>query len=320
MSLITRLRHQLTRRTLIPPIGFVHIPKAAGTATVQQLDSRLRPRRSVYRLDRSQFGSFTAFETMAKSMQAGLVLDAQPLLAQADIIAGHLSPSTIRQHYPSAHLITILRAPQPRLISHWFYWRGYSDQVLDEFGDWGSAIALSRLELAEFLDMRRIACVTDNIILRMLLWPHSLIPDDDFIAPDHEAILLAAARRVLADFAFVGITETADSGQQLNGWLQKTYGISAWARIEQLLQRSPVIAANQSKIPVLKMQTSLTSQIDGPASAALRARTRLDDQLWQDIAQRYFGQADIDKIYHKSMSSCVHRYETLDKQAPDLAF
>ena len=62
----------MTRRTLNPPLGFVHIPKAAGTSITQQLDLFLRPRKFIYGLDRSQFGSFTAFETMPAEMRAGI--------------------------------------------------------------------------------------------------------------------------------------------------------------------------------------------------------------------------------------------------------
>lgn len=304
----------MTRRTLNPPLGFVHIPKAAGTSITQQLDLFLRPRKLIYGLDRSQFGSFTAFETMPAEMRAGIFDSADTIPEQADIIAGHLSPKTIRVRYPMARLITIMRAPSARLVSHWFYWRGYTDDVLAKYGTWGNLIATARSDFADFLCVRQIACVTDNVILRMLLWPHPLIPDDNFIDPEHDDMLIAEARLMLDQFCHTDIIEAPDAEKRLNIWLTKNYGRSFWAEFQNFVRRGEPIMKNSSNIPVVKMSIPLSIQLKNFAGQLMRDRVRLDDMLWNDISKRYFTDQEAKIIYAKSLAGAIARYEYLDSR------
>lgn len=313
MIQFSRFKHKITRRTINPPLGFVHIPKAAGTSITQQLDLCLRPRKFIYGLDRSQFGSFTAFETMPAEMRAGIFDRADAIPEQADIIAGHLSPKTIRAHYPSARLITIMRAPSSRLVSHWFYWRGYTDDVLTKYGTWGNSIAIARSDFADFLCAQQIACVTDNVILRMLLWPHPLIPDNNFIDPKHDTVLLAEARLTLDHFCYTDIVEAPDIQTRLKIWLRKNYGRSFWADFRSFVRRRQPIMQNSSKLPAVKMSAPLSMQLMGVAGGLMRDRVRLDDILWNDIAKRYFTHHEANIIYTKALTSSVARYEYLDK-------
>lgn len=314
MALIRDLRHHITRRHLNPPLGFVHIPKAAGTAMIDRLDANLRPRKYVYGLDRSQFGSFAAFDTMSPSMRASIFLNTSEIPDNADIIAGHLSPNSIRDRYPNAHLLTVLRAPAPRLLSHWFYSRGYSDDVLALYGSWGRAIAGARLGLADFLEKRELACVTDNLILRMLLWPHPLIPSEDFIDPANDAVLLSAARIVLADFSYVGIVESPKSTEDLDKWLQDTYGVSIWTNLRRRISENRPSKENKSKIPMVKMSIKLSEEVRSGAGALLHDRNRLDNFLWNTAAEKFFTPQQADRLHSDSLIKNIVRYENLDSQ------
>ena len=314
MAPLTRLRHHLTHRRLDPPLGFIHIPKAAGTAIIQRIETNLRPRRSIYRLDQTQFGGFTDFASITPTLRAGIILNPDAIPANADLIAGHLSPNSIRTRHPSAHLVTILRAPALRLLSHWFYWRGYTNEVLALYGDWGSNIATARANLADFLANKQLACVTDNIMLRMLLWPHPLIPSDDFINPTDDAALLAAALSTLADFAFTIIIEAPRAREQLDQFLATTYGVSLWTHLHHRLKGPDPIKANRSKIPVVKMRTPLATQLTTTAGPLLEQRTRLDDRLWQSIASRHLTRPAMEHLYHTALLCSVRRYDALDQQ------
>ena len=314
MNQLKRLRHHLTRRRLNPPLGFVHIPKAAGTAVVQRLESVLRPRHFIYGLDRSQFGAFAAFETMPASTRATIFDDENEIPAFADVIAGHLSPKTIHGSYPSARLITILRTPASRLLSHWFYWRGYGPEVRAQYGDWGKAIAYAQADLGVFLQERQIACVTDNIIVRMLLWPHKLIPDDDFINPRDDDQLLAEAMQALNTFSFVHIIEVPAMMTSLEHWLRRTYGYSFWSQIKNAQRHRSAQIVNVSKSPVVKMTTPLSVQLMNGADNDVKQRTRLDDVLWYNIATRYFNQDQAKTVYARSVTSAVARYEHLNNK------
>jgi hypothetical protein len=306
-----RLRHHITRRRLNPPLGFVHIPKAAGTTVVNNLESLLRPRRLIYGLDRSQFGSFSAFETLSAATRGAIFDQENAMPGGADLIAGHLAPGTIHRQYPTARLMTILRAPTSRLLSHWFYWRGYDADVRAQYGAWGEAIAHAQNDLAAFLQARQIACVTDNILVRMLLWPHPLIPSDDFIDPRHDDRLLADATRALGMFSFVYIIEAPAMLQAIETWLRLTYGYSFWARVERARQGRPPEAINASKRPVAKVTTPLSAQLASGAADQMQRSTRLDDCLWREIAARHIGESAVSDVYARSVASSIERYERL---------
>jgi hypothetical protein len=312
MILIDRLRHYITRRHLQPPLGFVHIPKAGGTAMVQQLDARLRPRKFVYGLDRSQFGSFSAFETMSPSMRGGIFLESNAIPADTDIIAGHISPTIIRERFENAHLVTVLRAPESRLLSQWVYWRGYDDNVLAEFGEWGRSIAGARCDLADFLQMKNLACVTDNLILRMLLWPHPLIPADNFINPSFDDTLLHDAMLVLNSFSYINIMEAPKQNERLAYWLFNIYGLSFWSKLSARISETRPSNTNEAKAPILKTKTRLSDQISGLAGTLMRDRNRLDSLLWNSVAKKNFPGVNPAELSESLFFSNVNRYEKLD--------
>lgn len=314
MTLTDRLRHHITRRQLHPPLGFVHIPKAAGTAMVQQLDTRLRPRKFVYGLDRSQFGSFSAFETMTPSMRGGIFLESNAIPADADIIAGHISPTTIRERFPKAHLVTVLRAPETRLLSQWFYWRGYSDDVLAEFGEWGHAIAGARCEIADFLQIRELACVTDNLIVRMLLWPHPLIPNDDFIDTNNDATLINEAQIVLDSFSYVNVIDIKSQNDSLNNWLYKNYGMSFWTQIRNMIPDNKSIKINKAKIPILRNALPISDQISKSTKLLIADRSRLDYIIWSSLVEKISPDIDPKTLSDNLFCSNVMRYENLESK------
>ena len=55
--------------------------------------------------------------------------------------------------------------------------------------------------LLEFLTSAQIACQTDNVAVRMLLWPHPLIPDDDFTREENDEVLIELALASLEAFS-----------------------------------------------------------------------------------------------------------------------
>jgi hypothetical protein len=233
------------------------------------------------------------------------------ILGGADIIAGHLSPGTIRRRSPTAQLITILRAPMSRLLSHWIYWRSYGPDVRALYGDWGQAIACAQADIAEFLQTPQIACVTDNILVRMLLWPHPLIPSDDFINPRDDDRLRAEAMQALSTFSFVHIVEAPTMLESLEEWLRETYGDSFWARVHRARHGRRPRVVNASKSSVMKVTTPLTIQLATRAADPVRQSTRLDDFIWQEIAARHLGRSAVKDVYATSVASSIERYERL---------
>jgi hypothetical protein len=311
MTPLASVKHHLTRRRLHPPLGFVHIPKAGGTGMVGQIDTLLRPRRLVYGLDRSQFGSFTDFEGMPPAMRSGIILDRADLPPEIDCLVGHVAPSTILTYAPDSRLMTCLRIPQTRLLSHYTYWRSYDDAQLATFGGWGKMIATSQRDLASFLSEPAIACQTDNLITRMLLWPRADIPADNFIDPSHDEIILGAAHAMIDRFAHIDVMENAGFDNNLEAWLNATYGLSIWERLRRAMTRAQPSRTNQARKPFVRPDTPLATQLEGPAGSLLATRSRLDVILWSRVAQTVMPRLDHNGLITADLDRAITRYDRL---------
>lgn len=251
------------------PLCLMHIPKTAGTSLIASLSAVIAPETSVTGFDRVLFGGFTNFAALDEALRGQVYDDAGTLPKTADFVAGHFSHSSLRAAYPRGQLLTVLREPATRLLSLWMFWRRHSDEHLAGWADWGDLVRQSRLPLAAFLAERRLAAQLDNVAVRMLLWPHRLIPADGFIDAAHDATLLRQARRRLADFVFVELAEAEDLWARLSAWLGRDVGVE---------RRNEA-----ARIPP-GLQVPLAAELDAKCLALLDARSRLDLALWQSIA------------------------------------
>jgi hypothetical protein len=308
-AILAHLRSQMTRRHLRPPLGFMHVPKAAGTWMVRQIDAELRPRRSIYAMDRTLFGDFEEFDTMDPEIRSRIVLDPADLPAGADVVAGHLGLATITARQREIRLATVLREPRARLLSHWLYWRSYDDEVLARYGGWQQAMALSRLDFPDFLAHAQIACIADNLLVRMLLSPHPLIPLAGFIDPQHDSALIAAARSALARFHHVGIAENPSLSERFAAWARHAYGRSPWAALRAAIPDRQPSRPNEARASKLRGPPIL--QQLAAADDKLAACTRLDRMLWEQAAQITLQQADIVPIGDRVFADTLQRYTAL---------
>lgn len=308
MTIRTKLKAALTRRRLSPRLAFMHVPKAAGTSIIRQIDAELRPRRMIHFADRTQYGGFDQFATLEKWVRHGTALTPEEIPGDADVLVGHLGLSTILARYPEARLATVLREPRCRQISHWLYWRGYGPETRALYGAWGENIALSQHDLADYLERPEIACITDNCVTRMLLWPHPLIPDAGFIAPQHDATLLAEARAALARFTHVDIAE-ADLSTRFGTWLRQSYGRTIWTRLSEALSDDSASRKNEAGAIDLGQDT-VRRQVEA-AEHSLSARSRIDFNLWADRATTILSPADPHHLAADSLARTIARYDGL---------
>jgi hypothetical protein len=201
------------------PIVFMHIPKTSGVAIRHMLVVALAPSLTVDGLDHSLFDSSAYFDSMDESLRRQIYSSPSSLPEHANLVAGHFALSTLLTAYPLAQRLTILREPFSRLLSHWLYWRQYADTDLAAWGDWAAQVRMSRQPLVDFLSASSLACQTDNLMLRMLLWPHPLITADHFINPVHDHRLLRDAMMRLRNFDFVDVLEDGALVDNLQRWL-----------------------------------------------------------------------------------------------------
>ncbi len=278
-------------------VVFMHVPKTAGTSMLHALREALTPRVEFWAFDRSLFGGFAAFETMRPEIRRTIIESPDELPDHAEFVSGHMALSTTKSRYPSAQFITFLREPATRLLSHWVYWRSLSDEQLAPWGaGWAAILRQSRSPLRDFLAAESAACQTDNLAVRMLLWPHPLIPDDDFIDERNDAILVQAARERLKSFSLVDAVENPRLAANMGDWLNRPF------QLHRLNETRNVPAPHR---------TSLSAELDQGTIALLRLRSRLDFALWSMVAGRAIRDFDPVSTQTELLAGSIQRYSHL---------
>lgn len=262
------------------PLAFMHIPKCGGTSLMRALESTVPAGPHLRGFDRFSFGGFEDFASIPSSMRRLIHLTPDSMRPDAAAILGHFSLSTIERHYPDADIITVLREPTARLLSHWVYWRSLRWRQFRHWGPaWSARLKIANRPLADFLSAPEIACQTDNIVIRMLLWPHELLPDQDFIDPAYDSEILKNARSRLHRFNFIAIFEDR---QNMMADFSSWYG--------QPLRQ---LNLNQTVKPPRRHHTRLNRELDTETLRLLHQRSRLDTVLWRDVAKARAPDADI---------------------------
>jgi hypothetical protein len=285
-----------TPYSALEPILFMHVPKSSGISMTQAAMNALLPRATFQGLDRSIFGLFQHFGTLDPDLRKMICFDFKSIPPDADFVAGHFSYSTLSQVRPTGQLITVLREPISRILSHWLYWRAQSDESLVAWGDWADFVRCARRPLEDFLTHEDLGCQIDNLTVRMLLWPHPRIPSRGFINADDDANLIIEASERLERFTFVDAIETPDFPGNLGRWLGKPvkYG---WHN------ETPAIAA--------EFTSSLYRELTSRTLELLESHSRLDRQLWERVIAYRAPALNPERLQRRVLMRNVARYAAL---------
>jgi hypothetical protein len=264
----------MTERALI----YLHIPKSSGIAVSHALIMAELPKRIFFGFDRAFFGPFDDFATVAPENRALIHLSAATIPKDEPFVRAHMALSTLRTAFPTGRFFTVLREPFCRLMSHYLFWRGFSEAQTAGWGGWAAFSNRARAPLEQFLADEAVACQTDNVATRLLLWPHPLIPDIGMIDPQHDAVLFEQARRRMDAFDFADAIENPYFDANLTRFLGKP------PERVRLNETDPMPPA---------MCTRLDHALTPRAQALLAARCRLDLLLWQDILRRRAPDVDV---------------------------
>lgn len=278
------------------PFFFMHVPKTAGTAMTRALISALGSRLITTGFDRSLFGTFGGFEALPDPIRATICLEFLPVpLRGQQSVFGHFAYSTLRQASSEAWLLTVLREPFSRLLSLWLYWRGLSNKSVLQWGLWGHRVREARRPLAEFLSLPTLACQTDNILLRMLLWPHPLISGEDFIRPLHDDQLICEARARLSSFAFVNVIENPSLCDAIAAFIGRPIEL-------QRINETPALSD--------EVQSNLDTELV-PSRDLLAQRCQLDLCLWEEIVACQMPDACVRTVRRETIDANIARYRNL---------
>lgn len=278
------------------PIAFLHLPKTAGTSFTAALVDAVKPRCPVGGFDHSLFGAFSDFSSFTPERRREVYAGAQEISPFCDMLAGHFGLSTIRAWAPDASVVMLLREPFSRLLSHWTFWRAQAGFDALALGAWNDYLACAHTTFLAFLAAPAVACQTDNVATRMLLWPHELIPGDDFIAPAHDEILLAAAKRRLGELAWVNLIENPDLCDDMAAWLGRKFAM-------QKLKETAAVPAY--------LRAALDAELTQDAMDIWARRTRLDRQLWGLTCRRVMRHVDVTALREAALARAQERYRAL---------
>jgi len=292
----TTPRFQNEPRNGEKPLAVMHIPKTAGTSVVTGISQTLQTNDEVRGIDRLLLGAFDRLSEFDDEIARTIHLD-ESKMPESKLIMGHFSYHTLTSRYPRAQLLTFLREPLSRLLSHWVYWRCMSDEYLVRWGSWRDCIKLSRGTLKDFLTDQRIACQTDNLATRMLLWPDERIGNDSFITRDQDSRLLRDALNRLNSFAYSDIIENPQFHQNLSRWFNTDL---------------PMMHLNPTARVPENMRIRLDKELDQETLSLLDDRCRLDAKLWSLLAIRRLPKgANIPSLQRQVTMRSIARYGAL---------
>lgn len=277
-------------------LGFMHIPKTSGTAVTHSLADATGSQRWIYGFDHVLFGGFDGYDSIDPTIRSHIYADPTTLPKDVDFVSGHLALSTLTTRYPTTQLVTFLREPNSRILSLWLYCRAFTDEQLRGWGDWQRYLHKAREPLAQFLSFRALGCQVDNIYVRMLLCPHPFIPQNDFIDPRHDEILLRDAFRRLKLFAYTDVIENPDFEANLRAWLGAPFN---YARV------------NETNFMPGALKAPLHNELTSEALDLLDARGRLDLCLWNELAHQRVTQVTPQGLRAQTLTRTVARHSWL---------
>ncbi|HUS43303.1 MAG TPA: hypothetical protein VMY16_11610 [Ilumatobacteraceae bacterium] len=255
-------------------IGYLHVPKAAGMSITNALtraaESSMSERGRTMAIcptvmDRSLFGSFDDFESFADAQRSMVLQGPREELGEYPVVIGHFNAGSLRVGRDADDIAVLLREPRARLLSLYTFWRSWTEA---EHASWGSYDASRRAASrtwAEFLHDAAIAPQIDNVVARLVLGPHPLVPVDGFIPAAAVDQVAEEALEALEQLGFVDVVENdAACWSRLGAWAQLTLVVG-------------VMNETSSEPPEREVWDAA---LEAPTLDALRRRTEIDRRLW----------------------------------------
>jgi hypothetical protein len=278
------------------PIVFMHVPKTSGIALREGLQACTNTQGPRPGFDRSAFGDFARFDTVDPMLLRDIYLDDTLPQLSASFVTGHIPASRLTARRPDVQLVTILREPRSRLLSHWLFWRDLTDDQLRAWGKWADCVRVAYRPLAEFLSDPDVASNTDNMAVRMLLWPHPDIPGGDLIDRRADRRLVCAAMARLEEFAFVDLVENPQLAGNLQAWLIRPF---TYGRMNETEKLPPML------------RSPLATELTHDAFDRLDSRTRLDREVWLALARQRIPHMDAEVLAVRTIIRNAARHSTL---------
>ena len=250
------------------PIAFLHLEKTGGVSVAEAITGLFHP----LQIDPDPQ------RTAAPHVVVPFSGRDEAAIRRRALIFGHYDVPSLRRIDPDRPIITLLRHPERRILSLYYYWRSVDPVVLAGTAR-NEAVRLAQdQDLLSFLNTAdwSVRNYIDNFYVRRLTGLYVRPTGDDPLAGDPEAGL-AAALDALGSLAFVGITEAMqDSLARLGGMLGADLAGGAGPL--------NVAAENAGTAPGV-FRTVARDALTKPHRAALARLTRLDEAVYRAAAR-----------------------------------
>lgn len=282
------------------PLVFNHLPKTAGTALSEAIVAATSPARVVHGLDGVVFGDFDQVDTIHRRVRDAVIIAPEDIAPDAEYVTGHVAPSTTRARFPDGWHMTVLREPRTRLLSLWLFARTRPGRWSRSWGAYSDLVLAAGKPLQDYLTDPHALLATDNMLTRMMLWPHPLIEKDRFIDEAHDDQLLDEARSRLATFDFVGVVEDPAMTSKLGAAL----GVALDVHRRQ----------ENAPLPTDR-RPDLRAEVARAANDIARC-TRLDEVLWREAYAANVSGTDPVAAADAAYEKALERYVALTHGPP----
>ncbi len=246
-------------------LAYLHLPKAAGTSIRAALSAYYDAADTVpWSFDRHMFGDFAHLADIDRPVFLGDPSE----FRRYRYMEGHWSLPTILAGFDADDVACILREPRARYLSQYTFWRSWGDDQHEVWRPFDASLA-SRRPLSEYASDPAIACISDNLVCRLVLGQHPLIPADGHIAADDVDAVAAAACEQLDRIGHVDIIERGEATYEA---LQTWFGspLSRERLNETQLDRGE--------------RVDLDDLADRRTIALVNDRSAADLQVWHHVA------------------------------------
>ena len=248
-------------------LAYLHLPKAAGTSIRAALSSYYDAADTVpWSFDRHMFGEFPQLADIDRPVFLGDPSE----FRRYRYMEGHWSLPTILAGFDAEDVACILREPRARYLSQYTFWRSWGDEQHEVWTPFDASLA-SRRPLSEYASDPSVACISDNLVSRLVLGPHRLIPADGPIAA---ADIDAVARAACEQLDLIGHVDVIERGEATYVALEEWFG-SPLSR-ERL---------NETNLD-LGERVDIDDLLDRRTIALVNDRSAADLQVWHHVAAK----------------------------------
>ena len=170
--------------------AFMHVPKCAGSSLSEILQTCFKIEEVCpHKLDKSLFGNFNPRQIINKEIRDLIILDDEiESVKKYKLLTGHFALDTILDYDPEI-IITILREPRSRILSHYFFWRSLPLEVAMSWLPYSVSMYAKTQSFEEFIGNNKVADQIDNLLCRQIA-DQNLIPKERYIREDEDECII----------------------------------------------------------------------------------------------------------------------------------